>query len=188
MTMVEPITTRVARPKIRTLSSYRRKSVDINVTPVTAVEIPELHGYIANVLGNGIASVDTVRAVHAKQGFSIWKVADSKGKISGVFALLYLNAEGLQAVQDEDFDAANPDMSHLAEQPQDVVAIFAWCFVLRGKAKAALLKVATWLDLCGWNECPIFTNPVTPQGSRLAEALGFQPVHDPKVSALHAVM
>jgi len=188
MSKVESLSTRDSIPKIRTLSSYRRRTVDINVTPADGSEISDLHSYISDVLGDGIASVDTVRDVHAKQGFSIWKVEDGNGKTSGVFALLYLNAEGLKALKEDRFDARAPDMDHLAEQPQSVVAIFAWCFVLRGKAKAALLKVATWLDLCGWNECPIFTNPVTPQGSRLAEALGFRPVHDPNQSALHAVM
>lgn len=174
-------------PKIRTLSHYSRQRVDIDVSPVTAAEIPTLHRFIMNVLGPGIATVDTVRAVHARQPFSIWKVRDSQGAMSGTYAFLYLNEEGYTALKENRFNSRAPEIEHLAATPDEVVAIFTWCLVLRGKSKAALLKAATWIDLCGWNERPIFTNPVTPEGTRLARRLGFRPFDETGESNIHVV-
>lgn len=161
--------------KIRALSHYRRQNIRIDIAPITRGEIPSLRAFIADVLGSGIANVDTIRKVHARQPFSIWKVVDRTGALTGTYAFLYLNAEGHAAVRDNRFNSREPDLAHLAATPESVVAIFAWCLVLRGKSKAALLKAATWLDLCGWYDCPIFTNPVTPEGERLARTLGFHP-------------
>ena len=174
-------------PKIRTLSHYKRQRTDIDTVPVRAADIPALHAFIMDVLGPGIASVDTVRAVHAKQPFSIWKVMDTRGAMTGTYAFLYLNAAGHAAVRENRFNSREPDLAHLAAAPEDVVAIFTWCLVLRGKSKAALLKAATWLDLCGWDEVPMFTNPVTPEGSRLARMLGFRPIDATGANSVHVV-
>lgn len=158
---------------------------NIEITPAHSDEIPKLHHYITEALGPGIATIPTVRAVHALQGFSVWRVSDANGKTSGAFAILYLNEKGLIAVENQTFDASDPQLDCLARTPEEVKAIFAWCVVLRGKAKAAILKAATWIDLCGWNDHPIFTNPITPHGERLARAMGFTPLAPN--TPLHAV-
>ncbi len=174
------------KPKVRTLSSYRRHNLNIDVSPAAPSELPGLHAFISDVLGPGIASIDTVKAVHAKQAFSVWKVRGKHGETSGAYAFLYLNQNGLDAINENRFDSLEPDTDHLAASPGDVVAIFAWCMVLTGRAKAALLQAADWVDLCGWSDRPIFTNPVTARGSRLAQSLGFTP-YTKGDSGLHAV-
>lgn len=166
----------VLKSRVKGLSHYQRNPSGIHVRPVVNSELGTLHAFVMAALGPGIASIDTVRRVHAKQGFSMWKVLDREYQWSGAFAFLYLNADGLSAVHDGSFVSIDPSMDHLAQTPQEVVGIFAWCLVLRGRSKFALHKAATWLDLCGWRDLPIFTNPVTSQGERLARGLGFVPV------------
>ncbi len=174
-------------PKIRRLSHYQRRPIGLDVSPVTREEIPKLHEFVKGALGPGIASAETVSAVHGRQSFGLWKVLDAQKAWSGAYAFLYLNQAGLDAVYDGTFNSREPELSHLADTPSEVVAIFAWCLVLRGKSKAALLKAATWLDLCGWNNCPIFTNPVTPRGTQLAQKLGFRPLDPTGATNVHVV-
>ncbi|MEM8657509.1 MAG: hypothetical protein AAF813_02685 [Pseudomonadota bacterium] len=177
----------VVTPRIKGLSHYRRNPAGIHVRPVASGELGTLHAFVMAALGPGIASIDTVRRVQAKQGFSMWKVLDREFAWSGAYAFLYLNAEGLSAVHDGSFVSIDPDMEHLAQSPHDVVGIFAWCLVLRGRSKFALHKAATWLDLCGWHDVPLFTNPVTPEGERLARSLGFVPLNEPESSVFIAL-
>lgn len=172
--------------KRRLLGQGPASDPGIVVSKVETSELAFLHSFVMQALGPGIAAIETVRRVHDKQSDSIWKVQLSDGRWSGTYAFLYLNDEGLQAVREGTFDSREPDLDHLAGDKSEVAGIFAWCLVLRGRSKFALQRAAEWLDRHGWCDVPMFTNPVTPHGARLAQDLGFRPMLADSVG-LHAI-
>ena len=160
----------------------------VHISPAEASEIASLHRMITDALGEGIASVDTVMKVHARQRDGIWKVTRANGIPCGSLALLYLNPRGVEALSRGTFCTTEPDMDHLAASPEEATAIFAWCLVLKGKTKTAVIKLAAWLANSDLDQLPLFANPVTPQGARLAASMGLRPLHDDGSTNIHCVI
>ena len=161
---------------------------NIEISPAASEEISELHTLISHALGEGIASIETVEMVRSIQPDGIWKVTRANGAPCGSLALLYLNERGVTALTRGEFDSLHPNPDHLAASAKDAAAIFAWCLVLRGKTKTAVIKLAAWLARSGLDQLPIFANPVTPAGARLAASLGMRPLHDDGSSNIHCVI
>jgi predicted GNAT family N-acyltransferase len=92
----------------------------------------------------------------------------------GYVAFLMLNKEGAELLLSGDLDATDPPLHLLTRQHEKPAAIYFWGVYAPGAIAGGvpLAFEKTWTPLL--RDAPIFARPVTIEGLRLAESLGFQ--------------
>jgi predicted GNAT family N-acyltransferase len=92
----------------------------------------------------------------------------------GYVAFLMLNEEGAEALLNGDLDATDPPLHLLTRQHEKPAAIYFWGVYAPGMIAGGvpLAFEKTWTPL--YRDAPIFTRPVTIEGLRLADSLGFR--------------
>jgi len=143
--------------------------------PASVEEIPALLAFAAPEIPAIQASMGVVRRVQEANPNSIL-VIESRKDVSGVIALLLLNARGLDALLAGELCFANPDPSQLAAPNDPLAAIYVWILCARGKAAAAVGEVMQWAQRDGRENANIYARPTTPLGERFMDRCGFRPV------------
>ena len=92
--------------------------------------------------------------------------------VTGMMAMLLLNAAGHMALRDGSFDAQHPSLSHLAEPGDLVSAGYGWGFVaLTKEAGRAVVGATDGLRQQFFRPIDVYTRAATPDGVRVLEGL-----------------
>lgn len=130
-------------------------------------------------MGAGAAN-EVIHRVARHNPDSLWGIARrdryaaGDAAAEGYVAFLMLNEEGAEQLVAGDLDATNPPLHLLARQHEKPAAIYFWGVYAPGMIAGGvpLAFEKTWTPL--YRDAPIFTRPVTIEGLRLAESLGFR--------------
>jgi predicted GNAT family N-acyltransferase len=130
-------------------------------------------------MGGGAAN-EVIHRIARHNPDSLWGIARcdrySAGDTAaeGYVAFLMLNEEGAEQLLRGDLDATNPPLRLLTRQHEKPAAIYFWGVYAPGAIAGGvpLAFEKTWTPL--YRDAPIFTRPVTIEGLRLTESLGFQ--------------
>ncbi|WP_019961996.1 hypothetical protein [Woodsholea maritima] len=125
-----------------------------------------------DTLGGGLVSAKIVQACEdrTQRCFYVRKAQD--GTIEGFIALLYLNAQGFEALMTGRLRPGAPDLNHLTQEGEAARALYVWCLAARTEAsKRALVKAVTLARRKAFNHIPIFARPVSREGRMMTAAL-----------------
>ncbi len=130
-------------------------------------------------MGGG-ASNEAVHRVVRHNPDSLWGIARrdryaaGEASAEGYVAFLMLREEGADQLLSGKLDASDPPLCLLTRQNEKPVAIYFWGVYARGMIAGGvpLAFEKTWTPL--YRDAPLFTRPVTIEGLRLADSLGFR--------------
>ena len=130
-------------------------------------------------MGGGAAN-EAVHRVARHNPDSLWGIARrdryaaGDAAAEGYVAFLMLNEEGADQLLSGRLDATDPPLRFLTRQNEKPAAIYFWGVYARGMIAGGvpLAFEKTWTPL--YCDAPLFTRPVTMEGLRLADSLGFR--------------
>src|SRR5215468_7478848 len=130
-------------------------------------------------MGAGAAN-QVIHRVARHNPDSLWGIARSNRYATGdtaadgYVAFLMLSEEGADQLLSGELDATNPSLHLLSRQHEKPAAIYFWGVYAPGTIAGGVPLVfeKTWTPL--HRDAPIFARPVTIEGLRLAESLGFR--------------
>lgn len=149
----------------------------ISAGPAKPEEIEALFALASHLIPPLAAAEGSVREVYRHNPESIWAVHGRTG-LAGVFAMLLLNDQGLNALLAGSFDASRPDTSLLTRPGEPAAAIYFWAIATPGFAIDAFRVVSRWLQMPPYASADIFTRGSTSAGTRFAVTIGFKPFAD----------
>jgi hypothetical protein len=145
---------------------------------VTDDDYIAVHKLATDELGPGLASLEEIKRVDGLTGASIW-IIRRKGVVTGFLAPLALTAEGVAALVDNTFDAANIDQKWVARLGEPLAGFYCWCYAGKDQVSrgALVLGLRTLIDKY-FVELPFFGRDSTEAGARIMRHLGFDSFDD----------
>lgn len=130
-------------------------------------------------MGAGAAN-EVIHRVARNNPDTLWAIARrdryaaGEAAAEGYVAFLMLNEAGADALLGGELDATDPPLHFLTRQHEKPAAIYFWGVYAPGMIAGGvpLAFEKTWTPL--YRDAPIFTRPVTIEGLRLADSLGFR--------------
>lgn len=136
-----------------------------------------MHPNIARSLGIPIASQDVTEKIRRLRPDNIWSIWTGGGSLlSGLYAMVMLTSDGLKAVQQGNFKARDPSLSHLAGPNDPVAAIYKWTIFAPGRSVAGISLMAEKLREPPYVTADLFAAGTTEAGRRIMARLGFRQV------------
>jgi hypothetical protein len=129
-------------------------------------DLGQVRTLAATLISPSVASLATIRAVHARTGYGIYVVRE-EGAVAGWLALVMLNEQGLAAVRDDSFDPIDPDLGCLASPLEAPVAVYSWGIATASRPAAKSLIEACWVVRERLPDIPFFVRASTEAGHRL---------------------
>ncbi len=126
------------------------------------------------LIGGEHATEDVVRRVAIHRPDSIWMFVQGT-RIVGVFAMLLLNAVGLESLLAQETDTKNPPMEFLATPGEAPAGIYLWA-VAHVSASDGIPQMFRRLQSSQYCSANIFAVPATASGLHFLRRWGFQPV------------
>jgi predicted GNAT family N-acyltransferase len=132
----------------------------------------DIPGLTSNEIVQAVANhnPDTFWAIARKDQFDI---ASPKGE--GFLAVLPLTHEGTRRLVDGRLDTRNPDMSLVTRQSERPAGIYVWAIHAKGTTAAAIPLVLQKFSTPLYQGINIYSRPITKEGLRVLEPLGFSP-------------
>lgn len=147
------------------------------VFPAHLDDIAPARVMAVELIGPGIAGVESLRAVHARTGASVFLFRDEDGVVQGVLGVVPLRGSGLAALEADRFDAADPDLDDVCLPNEAPAAVYSWGFAaatIRAAGAVVLAKMA--MRDQGFPDVPFFCRAATPQGAKVALGkMGYRP-------------
>jgi len=113
---------------------------------------------------------DTFWAIAKRDRFNI---AAPRGE--GFLAVLPLNHEGTRRLIDGSLDTKRPELRYVARQSERPAGIYVWCIHAKGSIAAGIPLVLQKFSTPLYQGVSIYSRPVTKEGLRVLEPLGFSP-------------
>lgn len=149
------------------------RRVSVSAAPLS--EIPNLVRIAAQEIPSLAAAAPAVLRVQQKHPESVW--AFRRGdRIVGIYAMLLLNASGLERLLASAIDFADPSLQDLSEPGAPVAAIYKWAVVAHGTAAEGLHAMSRHLQGPLYAAANLYARAVGAAAQRLDFNLGFQPV------------
>ena len=104
------------------------------------------------------------------------QIFETDGRLVGLYAMLFLNRRGHQALLDDTFDGADPSSDHLALKSEKPAAIYTWFVACPGRAVTGFGNVAQLLQDERYAHANLYARPASPGGLRLMRGIGYVPV------------
>jgi len=101
---------------------------------------------------------------------------ESGGKLVGLYAMLFLNRTGEEALLAGNFDGANPCTSLLAQKCEKPAAIYTWFVACPGRAASGIGNIAQYLQGARFAHADLFARPATAAGLRIMRSTGHYPI------------
>lgn len=152
-----------------------RQSRRVAAMPATTSEIPTLVRLASRTIPALAAAEPAVRRVHARDPETVWNFR-FRGEVAGLFALLYLNHLGLQALMEATIDGADPSNELLCELGEPVQAIYVWALVAPGIVAEGIQTVSRHLQGPRYRSANLYSRPVGAAAERINRHYGFRPV------------
>lgn len=158
----------------------------VGVRRPLASDFEAISALIQKNIDGPVASAATVRRVLAINPNSIMLMATKAG-VQGVWGMLMLRSEGLEALLSGEFDALDPPSHQIAECAEAPAAIYVWMLVCPGVAAEGICQLADFLRKPLYRHSNLFSRPTTKAGIAINLRRGFRPVGDPALGLLRYV-
>jgi len=152
-----------------------RQSRRVAATHATTSEIPMLVSLAGQAIPALAAAEPAVRRVHARDPETIWTFR-FRGEVAGLFALLYLNHVGLQALIETTIDCADPSNDLLCDVGEPVQAIYVWALVAPGIVAEGIQTASRQLQGPRYCRANLYSRPVGAAAERINRHYGFRPI------------
>jgi hypothetical protein len=138
-------------------------------------DFADVHALAVAEMGPKIASLEEIKRVDAMTDATIWMVRRNDA-VTGFLATLALTAEGVDALGDGSFDAANIDENWIAPLGQPLAGFYCWCYAGKDQVSRGALVIAlrTLIDR-HFPDLPFFGRDSTEAGAKIMRHLGFFP-------------
>jgi predicted GNAT family N-acyltransferase len=132
----------------------------------------DIPGLTANEMFQTVANhnPDTFWAIAKRDRFNI---AAPKGE--GFLAVLPLNHEGARRLIDGRLNTKKPELRYVARQSERPAGIYVWAIHAKGSIAAGIPLVLQKFSAPLYRGVSIYSRPVTKEGLRVLEPLGFTP-------------
>ena len=148
--------------------------VRIGMEPATFADLAAGRALAASLIDPKIAAEEVLRAIHERNGAGLY-VLREEGEVTGMLALVLLNAAGLRALCDNSFTPLAPSVDHVAALSEEPAAVYGWGSAARTRRAAAKVVLAT-ATACDILPCPSFARGTTDAGLHvLTRRLGMTP-------------
>ena len=150
-----------------------RELAQLGVHPARPEEIPEAREMAASLIGPGIVQSNFVSSVHERCGSAVF-VSRIGDRLTGVLAVIPVNVSGLNALNNDRFNALAPEMSEVARRGEEPAAIYVWG--MAAQLKMAGARLSSGLLAMGDRatpHLPYFARAATPAGAHLLRRTGF---------------
>jgi hypothetical protein len=128
----------------------------------------------ADMIDPKIAPQEVLRTIHARNGAGLY-IFREEGEVTGMLALVLLNAAGLRALCDNTFTPLAPSLDHVAALAEAPAAVYGWGSAGKTRRAAATVVRAT-ATACDVLPCPSFARGTTGAGLHvLTRRLGMTP-------------
>lgn len=158
-------------------------SMDVLARPARASEVPELFALVSHGIDAAIADQSVVSSLAARDPEALWAF-EREGRLVGAFALLKLNALGVARLVAGRMDMRDPAPETLAEPDEAPAGVYFWALLARGRARLGVSRVLNWLQEPRFARADLWATPVTADGQRFVDNLGFLPVAGSPVAGL----
>lgn len=130
--------------------------------------------------GLKLDNLERVRAILTHDRASIQRFGRA-GEIVGLYAMLFLNDRGFDALLGGKFEGAHPEFDHLAQADSKPAAIYSWLVACPGRAAAGIGNVSAMLQGKRFRDVDLYACPATHDGLRILRGTGHVPVtSDPR--------
>ncbi len=147
----------------------------VEVEAASLADIPDLLQRASVEITTLTASRDAVLRVQEKNPESIWAFRRG-GTAVGIYAMLLLNAAGLERLLAGTLPFADPPSDCLSEPRETVAAIYKWAVVARGLAAEGLHAMSRHLQGEAYATANLYARAVGAAAQRLDFNLGFRPI------------
>ena len=131
----------------------------------------------AALVGETIASVETLARVQARSGCSVFVATDGDGALVAAVSALPLTSPALASLAGGRFDGVDPPNDLIARPRDPVAALYIWGaagLTWRGRTLALAGSVALQRDI--YPDLPCYARAATDEGERaLAQRMGARP-------------
>lgn len=132
----------------------------------------------ADMIGADLASAETLIACQRTAEAVVFGYREN-GALTGMMALLPLNADGLVNMECGAFDARAPSLNLIARPGDEPAGYYAWGIAATTKdAARALIRTSAALRTNLFWAIPSFTRAATADGLRLMSSFGYRPFID----------
>lgn len=156
------------------LDLLQHRAAPVVLRHASASDIDDAHAAVSSHFGD-IADPETIKRVAAYNLDNIQIIASARtGGYLGCFTQIMLNAEGVAALRTGQFDPLHPAVQHMAATDHVPAAVYFWAIVATGKAALGIALMSRFLRTERYCRADLYTTPVTDDGKRIVEGLGFE--------------
>jgi predicted GNAT family N-acyltransferase len=150
------------------------------VRPARFDEIEELHSLIVSEISPHVGPADAMRAVHQRNPVVFWQIetADSgceTARTAGMFALLPLTADGVEALRKGTLNRREPQLELIAPAGSKPAALYVWAIVAKHIGRLSYPVIKRGLGPL-YADVPCYAIPITAGGAKAVTDRGFHPV------------
>lgn len=145
--------------------------------PCTGETVSEARAIATRLIQAELATLETIRAVHARTGESTVYVRREHGMVRGFLAFFGMSEEGEAAMDAGRFDTRNVDPAWVAPPSPDLRSGYVWGFA--GDTRGACFAVIrTGRDMRDrfFPHLRVFARAATSDGRKVMEPMGYIPV------------
>jgi len=151
-------------------------SQQIAVSPIRLSQMSEATEFVAAHFPDvDLADFARIRSVVTVDRMQVQLFYRFK-RLVGLYAMLFLNSSGRNALLTGNFDGIRPKLSFLASKNEVPAAIYSWMVICPGRAAAGIGNVSAILNTHRYRRADLFARPATPEGLRILRGTGHQPV------------
>jgi hypothetical protein len=167
------------------MASIRACAAAHGLFPAHHDEITRGREIAARRIGPLIASASTLAAVQARNGASVFAYRKD-GATQGFLAILPLGPSGLRKIEQDAFNALEPDLEDVCRDGDAVAAVYAWGIAAETvRASAAVVLCLIAMHQQAAPKAPFFCRAATPAGAKItAGKLGYAPYPPSKTGML----
>ena len=150
------------------------------VRPARFDEIEELHDLIVSEISPAVGPAEGMRAVHQRNPIVFWRIeaADSgheNVRAAGMFALLPLTADGVEALRKGTLNRREPQLELVAPAGTKPAALYVWAIVAKHIGRLSYPVIKRGLGPL-YADVPCYAIPITAGGAKAVTDRGFRPV------------
>ena len=126
------------------------------------------------LLGSELTTAKEIERINSITRMTSWVYGEDE--IEGVFIIVPLSPEGLDALKTADFDPSGPEASHLAALGTPCSGVYTGAYAgATHEARKAVMTATAIVRVQVFGQVPAFARAATEDGARSMVSLGFSP-------------
>jgi hypothetical protein len=138
-------------------------------------EVPILLGFAAREIPFLSSAIDAVNRVINRNRDGIWVFRRGERAV-GVYAMLHLSSEGMEALLLGEFNTTYPDPSLIVNSNEKPAAVYKWAVVAPAMAASGICAMSRLLQADRFATANLYARPMTSRGGKIMAHLGFKGV------------